>query len=179
MKLRRGRKSKKPRPSESASPAIEHFRLTMTEQDAAQIILVRSLEEIDPKTFPPSRLSEALTAAGSDLRPSSWFLTRARYLLESVPHPYGPIVRMAQLPAGWTIALCAFPAHRLGDQLSRFLYENPDLAEPAGSETNRPAQVFWDGVITSSSNLTRLRNDYCAPKPTGVSAGSAHRTWEH
>jgi hypothetical protein len=59
----------------------------MTEQDAAQIILVRSLEEIDPKTFPPSRLSEALTAAGSDLRPSSWFLTRARYLLESVPHP--------------------------------------------------------------------------------------------
>jgi hypothetical protein len=78
----------------------------MTEQDAAQIILVRSLEEIDPKTFPPSRLSEALTAAGSDLRPSSWFLTRARYLLESVPHPYGSIVRMAQLPAGWTIALC-------------------------------------------------------------------------
>src|SRR4030095_11845946 len=67
MKLRRGRKSKKPRPSESASRAIEHFRLTMTEQDAAQIILIRSLEEIDPKTFPPSRLSEALAAAGSHL----------------------------------------------------------------------------------------------------------------
>jgi hypothetical protein len=55
----------------------------------------------------------------------------------------------------------AFPAHRLGDQLSRFLYENPDLAEPAGSETNRPAQV-WDGVITSSSNLTWLRNEATA-----------------
>jgi hypothetical protein len=40
----------------------------MTEQDAAQIILIRSLEEIEPKTFPPSRLSEALAAAGSDLR---------------------------------------------------------------------------------------------------------------
>jgi len=40
----------------------------MTEQDAAQSILIRSLEEIDPKTFPPARLSESLAAAGSDLR---------------------------------------------------------------------------------------------------------------
>lgn len=80
----------------------------MTEQDAAPILLVRSIEETDPKVFPPSALSKALGAAATDLRPSSWFLIRSRSLLNAVPHPYGAIVRMAQLPEGWTIAVCAF-----------------------------------------------------------------------
>jgi hypothetical protein len=80
----------------------------MMEQDAAPILLVRSIEETDPKTFPPSALSKALGAAATDLRPSSWFLIRSRYLLNAVPQPYGAIVRMAQLPEGWTIAVCAF-----------------------------------------------------------------------
>ena len=79
----------------------------MTEQDAAPILLVRSIEETDPNVFPPSRQSEALIAAASDLRPSSWFLTRARYLLNAVPHTYNSIVRMAQLPEGWNISICA------------------------------------------------------------------------
>jgi S1/P1 Nuclease len=39
---------------------------------------------------------------------------------------------------------------------------------------------FWDGVITSSSNLTRLRKrGDGAPNPPGVSAESAYRTCEH
>ena len=39
---------------------------------------------------------------------------------------------------------------------------------------------FWDGVITSSQNLTRLRNDATAlKKPAGVSAEPAHRTCEY
>ena len=78
----------------------------MTEQDAARILLVRSIEETDRNVFPPSRLSEALAAAANDLRPSSWFLARARYLLEAVPHTYSAIVRMAQLPQGWNIPIC-------------------------------------------------------------------------
>jgi|GEM_PF-689125 len=80
----------------------------MTEQDAARILLVRSIEETDRNVFPPSRLSEALAAAANDLRPSSWFLARARYLLEAVPHTYSSIVRMAQLPQGWNIPICVF-----------------------------------------------------------------------
>ncbi|MGH7796290.1 MAG: hypothetical protein ACREQ2_15580 [Candidatus Binatia bacterium] len=78
----------------------------MTEQDAARILLVRSIEETDRNVFPPSRLSEALAAAANDLRPSSWFLARARYLLDAVPHAYSSIVRMAQLPQGWNIPIC-------------------------------------------------------------------------
>lgn len=80
----------------------------MTEQDAAPILLVRSIEETDPNAFPPSALSKALGAAATDLRPSAWFLIRSRYLLKALPHPYGAIVRMAQLPEGWAIAVCAF-----------------------------------------------------------------------
>jgi hypothetical protein len=80
----------------------------MTEQDAAPILLVRSIEETDPKIFPASALSKALGAAATDLRPASWFLIRSRYLLNAIPHPYGAIMRMAQLPEGWTIALCVF-----------------------------------------------------------------------
>lgn len=79
----------------------------MTEQDAAPIVLVRSIEETDPNVFPPTRLAEALSAAASDLRPSPWFLARARYLLDAVPHTYSSIVRMAQLPEGWNISICA------------------------------------------------------------------------
>ena len=79
----------------------------MTEQDAAPILLVRSIEETDPNVFPPARLAEALIAAARDLRPSSWFLARALYLLDAVPHTYSSIVRMARLPEGWNIAICA------------------------------------------------------------------------
>ena len=78
----------------------------MTEQDAARILLVRSIEETDPNVFPPARLSEALTIAAKDLRPSSWFLARAGYLLDAVPHTYSAVVRMAQLPQGWTVSIC-------------------------------------------------------------------------
>src|SRR4030095_6300917 len=143
MKLRRGRKSKKPRPSESASPAIEHFRLTMTEQDAAQIILVRSLEEIDPKTFPPSRLSEALTAVGSDLRPSSWFLTRARYLLSLFRIPMDPSFEWRNFRQAGRSPFAAFPAHRLGDNYLGSFTKIPILLNPQAA---KPIALhrFWD-----------------------------------
>lgn len=78
----------------------------MTEHDAARILLARSIEETDRNVFPPSRLSEALAAAANDLRPSSWFLARARYLLVAMPQTYSSIVRMAQLPHGWNIPIC-------------------------------------------------------------------------
>jgi hypothetical protein len=39
---------------------------------------------------------------------------------------------------------------------------------------------FWDGVITSSSNLTRAtKRGHGAPKPSGVSAEPAYRTCDH
>lgn len=79
----------------------------MTEQDAARILLVRSIDETEPTLFPPERLSDALARAADDLRPASWFLTRARYLLDSVPHIYGAITRMARLPQGLNIPACA------------------------------------------------------------------------
>ena len=79
----------------------------MKEDEAAPILLVRSIEEIEPKAFSPAALSTALTTAASDLRPSTWFLARARYLLNSVLHPYGSVLRVAQLPAGWTLPVCA------------------------------------------------------------------------
>jgi hypothetical protein len=82
------------------------FPSAMTEQDAARILLVRAIEETDRSLFPPSRLTQALAAAANDLRPSLWFLARARYLLDAVPHTYGSIIRMAHLPQGWNTAMC-------------------------------------------------------------------------
>ena len=39
---------------------------------------------------------------------------------------------------------------------------------------------FWDGVITSSSNLTRLRNEATALRDRQeFQRGPAYRTWEH
>src|SRR5438445_11699947 len=51
-----------------------------------------------------------------------------------------------------------------------------------GTQAGQPMDLhrFWDNVITSSSNLTRIRNDATSlRKPPGVSAESAYRTREH
>ena len=79
----------------------------MTEQDAAKILLVRSVEEADGNAFSSDRLEEALAAPANDMRPSSWFLKRASYLLDTVPHQYTSILRLARLPQGWNIPMCA------------------------------------------------------------------------
>ncbi len=79
----------------------------MTEQDASQILLVRAIEEVDSHAFPSEKLEQALAAPAETMRPSSWFLTRARYLLDSVPHSYASILRLARWPKGWKIPIYA------------------------------------------------------------------------
>jgi hypothetical protein len=79
----------------------------MTEQDASRILLVRSIEEADRNAFSPDRLEEAFAAPANDIQPSSWFLKRASYLLDNVPHAYTSILRLARLPQGWNIPISA------------------------------------------------------------------------
>ena len=88
-------------------PSVGQSNSGMTENDAAKILLVRSVEETDKNAFPPERLEEALAAPANDMRPSSWFLKRACYLLDTVPLTYSSILRLARLPQGWNIPLYA------------------------------------------------------------------------
>jgi hypothetical protein len=135
----------------------------MTEQDAARILLVRSIEEVDKEAFSTARLSEALSVAGKDMRPAVWFDARAAYLLETVPNIYHSIIRMAQLPEGWTIAIAAIAfvvglgSNYLGDFEKIPLLLNPLMA-----------LVAWNLVVYGASALTFLRSR--GRKPAASSA---------
>src|SRR4029453_13760540 len=85
------------------------------------------------------------------------------------PTPMDPSFEWRNFRQAGRSPFAAFPAHRLGDQLSRFLYENPDLAEPAGSETNRPAQVLGRGDYLKPESDMATKRGQGAPKPHGVS----------
>ena len=131
----------------------------MTEQDAAQIILVRSLEEIDPKTFPPSRLSETLAAAGSDLRVVVVVFDPGPLSVGVCSAPLGIIHRSNGATSGRLddrplrpFLLIGLATNYLGSFTKIPILLNPQAAKPIDLHT------FWDGVITSSQNLTRLRN---------------------
>jgi hypothetical protein len=135
----------------------------MTEQDAARILLVRSIEEVDKEAFSTARLSEALSVAGKDMRPAVWFDARAAYLLETVPNVYHSIIRMAQLPQGWTVAIAAIAfvvglgSNYLGDFEKIPLLLNPLMA-----------LVAWNLIVYGASALISLRSR--GRKPAASSA---------
>lgn len=125
----------------------------MTEQDAARILLVRSIEEADKEAFSTTRLSEALSVAGKDMRPAVWFDARAAYLLATVPNVYHSIIRMAQLPQGWTIAIAATAfVVGLGSNYLGGFEKIPLLLNPL------MALVAWNLIVYAASALMFLRS---------------------
>ena len=152
----------------------------MTEQDAARILLVRSIEETDRNLFPPARLSEALAAGANDLRPSSWFLARARYLLDAVPHTYSSIVRMAQLPQGWNIPICILSfllglgTNYLGSFEKIPLFLNPIMALVAWNLLLYMVLIVLS--LRSGFKKTTRQFDGDHPQDHGRPSGTAART---
>jgi hypothetical protein len=59
----------------------------MTPQQAAEILLVRAVEEVRPQALPPGATVDALEAAGDLDDEGAWFARRAAWLLD---HPLAP-----------------------------------------------------------------------------------------
>lgn len=81
--------------------------MPLTEDEAAKIILVRSIEEAEPGLFSTVLLNGALAAAGTVGGAGiGWVERRASYLFERIPASYQSILQLIKLPTPWTLPLC-------------------------------------------------------------------------
>lgn len=77
--------------------------MVLTEDRAAKIILIRSIEECDKSVFSDQVLAEALAAAKSENPGLDWVRTRAFYLFERLSTWHQSILQLAKVPANWTL----------------------------------------------------------------------------
>ena len=81
----------------------------MKQSDVAEIILVRSVEEVHPEAISPGALVDAFTAAGDPDDDGAWLSRRATYLVEHCLAAYRPLVRMPEALDGGTLWAVAAP----------------------------------------------------------------------
>jgi len=81
----------------------------MKPTQAAQILLVRAVEETRPEAIPPEALVDALTAAGDLDEGPAWLSRRAAYLVDRCLAAYRPLVSMTEALDRGTLAIVAVP----------------------------------------------------------------------
>jgi hypothetical protein len=77
--------------------------MSLSEDQLAKIILIRSVEECDPKALPENVLAEAFNAAGQSRIGVDWLEKRASYLFERLSTRYQSVIELAKAPAQWTV----------------------------------------------------------------------------
>jgi hypothetical protein len=80
--------------------------MRLTEQQAAQTVLVRSIEECDSAAFPGAALSAALETAKHEEPGLAWVEKRAAHLYAYLPDAYRSVLKVAKLPGAWTLPIC-------------------------------------------------------------------------
>ena len=87
--------------------------MALTEDAAAKIVLIRSIEECDPRAFSEELRAQAFVAA-QDVEPGLSSIERyAARLFEHLSPWYQSILQLAKIPAPWTFPVC-FAAFLLG-----------------------------------------------------------------
>jgi hypothetical protein len=87
--------------------------MALTEDDAAKIVLIRSIEECDPGAFSEELRAQAFVAA-QDAEPGLSSIERyATRLFEHLSPWYQSILQLAKIPLPWTLPVC-FAAFLLG-----------------------------------------------------------------
>jgi hypothetical protein len=87
--------------------------MALTEDAAAKIVLIRSIEECDPRAFSEELRARAFVAA-QDAEPGLSSIERyAARLFEHLSPWYQSILQLAKIPAPWTFPVC-FAAFLLG-----------------------------------------------------------------
>ena len=80
--------------------------MALTEDVAAKIVLIRSIEDCDPRAFSEELRAQAFVAA-QDAEPGLTSIERyAACLFEHLSPWYQSILQLAKIPAPWTIPLC-------------------------------------------------------------------------
>src|SRR5262245_23655630 len=80
--------------------------MALTEDAAAKIILIRSIEECDRKFFSDSLLVDAFAAARSMAPGLGWVKARAQFLFDHLSPTYQSVIHLATLPTPLTLPVC-------------------------------------------------------------------------
>src|SRR5918995_1474968 len=80
--------------------------MALTEDVAAKILLIRSIEECDPGAFSEKLRAEAFVGA-KNADPGLGLVERyAAYLFDHLSPLYQSILQLAKIPAPWTLPAC-------------------------------------------------------------------------
>lgn len=107
--------------------------MLLTEEDAAKIILVRSVEECDKKIFSDQIVLDALAVGKNEAPGLAWVKARTQFLFDHLSPSYHAIQQLAYLPSPWTAAVCllmvaiGFLTNLLGPSEKIHVVRNPVL----------------------------------------------------
>ena len=107
--------------------------MALTEDAAAKIILIRSIEECDKNIFSDSLLVDAFAAARSFAPGLSWVKARASFLFDHLSSAYQSVLYLARLPTPLTLPVClialvaGFATNLLGPAEKIHVVRNPVL----------------------------------------------------
>jgi hypothetical protein len=107
--------------------------MALTEDAAAKIVLIRSIEERDRNFFSDSLLLDAF-GAGANVPPGlGWVKARAQFLFDHLSSAYQSVLHLARLPTPLTLPLClialvlGFATNLLGPAEKIHVVRNPVL----------------------------------------------------
>jgi hypothetical protein len=107
--------------------------MVLTEDEAAKIVLIRSIEERDRKFFSDSLLLDAFAAANNVAPGLGWIKARAQFLFDHLSSAYQSVLQLARLPGPLTFPLClialvlGFATNLLGPAEKIHVVRNPVL----------------------------------------------------
>ena len=107
--------------------------MSLAEEAAAKILLIRSIEECDRNFFSDSLLVGALAAAGDVAPGLSWVTARAQFLFDHLASAYQSVIHLARLPTPLTLPVClialvlGFATNLLGPAEKIHVVRNPVL----------------------------------------------------
>ncbi|HSE87116.1 MAG TPA: DUF2868 domain-containing protein, partial [Candidatus Binatia bacterium] len=107
--------------------------MLLAEQDAAKIILIRSVEECDRNFFSDSLLVDAFDAARNVAPGLGWVKARGQFLFDHLSSAYQSVIHLATLPTPLTLPVClialvlGFATNLLGPAEKIHVVRNPVL----------------------------------------------------
>ena len=107
--------------------------MALTEDAAAKIILIRSVEECDRNFFSDSLLVDAFAAARNMAPGLGWVKARAQFLFDHLSSAYQSVIHLATLPTPLTLPVClialvvGFATNLLGPAEKIHVVRNPVL----------------------------------------------------
>jgi Protein of unknown function (DUF2868) len=107
--------------------------MALTEDAAAKIVLIRSIEESDRKFFSDSLQVDAFAAASNVAPGLAWVKARAQFLFDHLSSAYQSVLHLARLPSPLMAPLClialvlGFATNLLGPAEKIHVVRNPVL----------------------------------------------------